>query len=309
MRVSVIIVSYNTCDLLRRSLQALALEDVHEVIVIDNASRDGSCEMVTSEFPLAKMIRNEKNVGFGPANNQGIEAMTGDVALLLNSDAMPKPGAIARLSQVMKDESVVACGGKLLFPDGRIQESACHPLTLWAVFCEQTWLEKLFPNSPLFSPYWISSRLSAKGNGVHEVAQVMGACLMLRPVEKFNERFFLYCEDTELCHRLNSHGKILYVPEAEFIHELGASSSASRWESIARYNRGKELYFQLHHGEKARRWCWFWNRMGAKKRMEIWGILTVMTLGFVKRIREKSSMFAKVLFCPKSGPPLPPDAQ
>ncbi|MCB0826343.1 MAG: glycosyltransferase family 2 protein [Armatimonadetes bacterium] len=309
MRVSVIIVSYNTSDLLRQGLQALASEDVHEVIVVDNASKDGSPEMIESDFPNVKLIRNNKNRGFGAANNQGMDAMTGDVALLLNSDARPKPGAIAKLAQVMEDESVIACGGKLLFPDGRIQESACNPLTLWAVFCEQTWLEKIFPNSKLFSPYWISSRLAAQGNGPHEVAQVMGACLMLRPVERFNEQFFLYCEDTELCHRLAKHGKIMYAPEAEFVHELGASSTATRWESIARYNRGKELYFQLHHGEWPRRWCLFWNRMGAKKRMEIWGLATILTLGLVKRFRSKAAMFAKVLFCPKAGPPLPPDAR
>ncbi|MEZ5163764.1 MAG: hypothetical protein R2688_08430 [Fimbriimonadaceae bacterium] len=69
----------------------------------------------------------------------------------------------------------------------------------------------------------------------------MGACLMLRPVERFDERFFLYCEDTELCHRLAQRGKIMYAPEAEFVHELGASSTTTRWESIARYNRGKSF--------------------------------------------------------------------
>jgi len=299
LRVSVIVVSYNTRDLLRAALVALQNEAVHEIIVVDNASKDGSAEMVESDFPEVHLIRNPRNKGFGGANNQGLSAMNGDLALLLNSDAQPNPGAIAKLASLFADETVVAAGGRLLHPDGSLQQSACNDLTLWAVFCEQFWLEKLFPSSTLFSPYWQSARLISKGNGPHIVSQVMGACLMFRPVEEFNEQFFLYCEDTELCNRLSQHGKILYVPEAEFIHELGASTSENRWWSVAMYNRGKELFFCIHRGKFAQFVCWSMNRKGAFFRMLVYCLMLKP-----KQIK----LWWRVLTAPINGPALPPDA-
>lgn len=125
---------------------------------------------------------------------------------------------------------------------------------------------------------------------------------MMRPVERFDERFFLYCEDTELCARLRRHGVILYVPDAEFVHELGASSSAGRWRSVARYNRGKELYFGIHHGSASMAACFLLNRLGAALRLVAWGIPTLLTLSLVPRFRSKAGLFVRVLFAPLRGP-------
>lgn len=309
LRVTVIIVSYNTVDLLRVALHDLQdpRQEVHEVIVVDNASSDGSAEMVAKEYPKVNLVRNTVNRGFGAANNQGLDMMTGDLALLLNSDAEPQQGSIPKLAAVFADPEVVAAGGKLLFPDGRLQQSACNPLTLWAVWCEQSLAEKLLPNSPLFSPYWMSSRLLKTGNGPFPVAQVMGACLMMRPAERFDERFFLYCEDTELCKRLCPHGKILYVPGSEYIHHLGASSAQTRWESVARYNRGKELYFKIHHGPIQSFFCWWMNRCGAFLRLFVWWIMAVIHLG-QGRYTGQFWLFFRVLFAPISGPRRPSDS-
>ena len=303
VRVSVIVVSYNTRDLLRRCLSALT--DVHEVVVIDNASSDGSAEMVSQDFPAVTLIRNEINRGFGAANNQGLEVMSGDVALLLNSDAFPSEGAISRLGAVMNDDRWIACGGRLQNPDGSTQNSCSSKLTLWAVICEQSLLEKLLPNSRLFSPYWQTQRLMGKSGEVHEVEQVMGACLMMRPVERFDDDFFLFCEDTELCRRLRRHGEIAWVKDAVFTHELGASSTGARWTSVARYNRGKELYFLKHHGRAAMAFCWYLDRKGALLRLILWGVPTLLTLGLVERLRRQSSLFLKVLFAPSKGPASP----
>lgn len=298
-KVSVIVVSYNTRDLLRRCLESL--EGVHEVIVVDNASRDGSPEMVESEFPSARLIRNRLNRGFGAANNQGLDLMTGELALLLNSDALASPGAISRLASVFADPGVVAAGGRLLDDEGREQPSCCASLTLWAVVCEQLLLEKLFPRSRLLSPYWLNGRL--KGTGPFEVEQCMGACLMMRSVERFDERFFLYCEDTELCYRLRKHGRVLFVREASFGHALGASSSKSRWLAVARYNRGKELYFSLTRRFLSMATCWVLNRLGALVRL-MGGLLLV----WHPSGREKVSIFWRVLFAPLTGPSLPRDS-
>jgi len=279
--VSVIIVSFNTRELLRECLGAI--EPHHEVIVIDNASGDGSADMVGADFPKVMLIRNANNVGFGAANNQGIAAASHDVVLLLNSDARPAPGAIDELARSLDDSSVVAAGGRLEHPDGSLQESACANLNLWAVFCEQTFLEKIFRGSRLFNSYWLSSRMPEGG----EVEQVMGACLMMRKVETFDERFFLYCEDTELCKRLRRHGRILYRPTAVFTHALGASSTGNRWRSVAYYNRGKELYFAIHHGPISALICFLLNRLGAALR-----ILAGMF------VTKKAKIFWRVLFAP-----------
>lgn len=305
--VSVIIVSYNTKDHLRSCLRSLP--GGVEVIVVDNASTDGSPEMVAAEFSGAILISNPTNRGFGAANNQGLDVMTGQLALLLNSDARPEPGAIAELAKVFDDAGVAFAGGRLQFPNGRLQESACNELTLWAVFCEQSLLEKLLPNCKLFSPYWISSRLLATGSDPHPVAQVMGSCLMMRPVERFDERFFLYTEDTEICKRLAQHGQGLYVPSARFIHDLGVSSAGTRWQAVARYNRGKELYFAIHRSGFAAVTCWIMNRLGALLRLLIWLVMSLATLFAVARFRKGIWLFARVLFSPISGPALPADTR
>lgn len=292
MTVSVIVVSFNTVDFLRTCLTSLG--DADEVIVVDNASHDGSPEMVEREFPGTRLIRNERNLGFGAANNLGIEVAATDLVLLLNSDAHARPEAIRKLAEVFDDPKVVAAGGRLLNPDGTLQNSTAKRLTLWAVFCEQLYFERLF------HAYWTTTSLPQ--NRPSETEQVMGACLMMRPIERFDDRFFLYCEDTELCTRLRRRGVILYVPQAEFVHELGASSSTGRWRSVARYNRGKELYFGIHHGAISMLVCFLLNRLGAVLRLIVWGIPTLLTLGLVPRFRSKAGLFVCVLFAPLSGP-------
>jgi GT2 family glycosyltransferase len=269
--VSVVVVSFNTKEKLRRCLACVERE--HELIVVDNASTDGSVEMVRSEFPHVRLIQNEQNRGFGQANNQGAAIAQGEWILYLNSDCYASPGAIAGLCHALNESGAVAGGGKLLNLDGSLQESVAARLTLWMVLLEQTFLER--PLRPLGLGYWRTRQ--ALDTTQASVEQVMGACLMVRAgLERFDERFFLYCEDTNLCRRLKRHGEILYLPELEFTHELGSSSSANRWLSVARYNLGKELYFSIHHGAAARGVCWFLNRLGAFLRLAVWLPISVV---------------------------------
>jgi GT2 family glycosyltransferase len=271
-KVSVVIVSFNTREKLKRCLQCI--EPEHETIVVDNASADGSAEMVATEFPWIKLVRNSVNAGFGAANNRGCLEATGDLVLFLNSDAYADPGAITQVAEVFQDPEVVGAGGKLLNPDRTLQSSTANRLSLWAVLCEQVYLEKLFPKSTMFSPYWTTGQL-ARSDTAQPTAQVMGACLMVRanagrPVERFDERYFLYCEDTDLCSRLSKHGRLVYVPRATFIHELGSSSANDPAGAIIRYNRGKELYFLIHHGRAAAFVCLLLDRLGAVLRLVAW---------------------------------------
>lgn len=276
--VSVVIVSYNTADKLRRCLSAI--EPHHQVIVVDNASDDGSAAMVGSEFPSVELLALATNVGFGPANNRGTDRAHHEAVLYLNSDCYPDPSAIDQLAdRLFASPELVAIGGKLLNPDRSLQESIAGPLTLSAVFLEQTFLDRLFRR--FGKGYWRTEEaLSRAGDDVAEVDQVMGACLMVRapggkPPETFDERFFLYCEDTDLCLRLRRHGKIAYFPSAEFIHDLGSSSRRNPALGIVRYNRGKELYFRLHHGRVSEAICWGMNQYGALLRLLYWLLVSL----------------------------------
>jgi hypothetical protein len=295
--VSVIIVSYNTKDKLRQCLSCI--EPEFEVIVVDNDSKDGSPEMVRNEFPGVNLIENPANLGFGAANNIGCKAAHSDLVLFLNSDAYAAAGAISTLARVFNDSTVVAAGGKLLNLDRSLQQSTAEQLTLWRVFCEQTYLEKIFRGSNLFDSYWTTLRHSLIASP-SETPQVMGACLMVRakdgtPVETFDVRYFLYCEDTDLCRRLEQHGKILYVPDAEFVHELGSSSAKDPALGVIRYNRGKELYFRIHHGAFASALCLLFDRFGALLRFLAWSAKYAITGFRNQNSKKQAGAFWRVL--------------
>lgn len=305
--LTVIIVNYNTRDRLRTCLKELGTE--HEVIVVDNASRDDSVQMTELEFPHVKIIKNIKNKGFGPGANQALDMMTGELALLINADCRPRGDSVRRLVEAMGEApDAIAVGPRLVFPDGATQKSCAGNLTLWAVFCEQFGLDKVFPWTRLFSPYWETDRLMSTTGNVHEVDQVMGAAILFKPILKFDPDYFLYCEDTDLCYRLGKVGLIYYVKDAVFEHELGASSRFFRWETIARYNRGKELFFDKHYGRPAKAVCILFNRLGALSRLLVWFLFTILSFGAWKKAWEKCGQWWKVLFVPRVGPALPRDA-
>jgi len=297
--VSVVVVSFNTREKLRRCLQAIPND--YQVIVVDNASIDGSAEMVETDFPHVELLRNKVNEGFGAANNRGCAHVKQPLTLFLNSDCYAHPGSIDILARHMNHESVIACGGRLLNPDASLQNSASNMLNLWHVVCEQLYLE------PLVRSYWTTPGKNHRR--IMRVGQVMGACLMIRSGSVlFDERFFLYCEDTDLLYRLNraQNGVILYVPQAEFTHELGASSEgAGRWVSVARYNRGKELFFRSHFGLIQATCCWLINRFGALLRLAIWSAANILTLFQVQRWRDRIPLWGSVLTAPLAGPPRP----
>ncbi|MER3495866.1 MAG: hypothetical protein C4320_03095 [Armatimonadota bacterium] len=259
MKVSVVIVSFNTADSLRRCLAAV--EQEHEVIVVDNGSADASVAMVRAEFPAVHLIEAGENLGFGRACNLGAGMATGDLLLFLNSDCYAAEGAIRKLAEVFEDASVSGAGGRLLHPDGTLQNSTAHRMTLSVVLWEQFLLEKVWPI------YWTTRHFPLDRPSRTE--QVMGACLMTRRpgFPGFDGRFFLYMEDTMLCDQLRHLGNILWVPDAVFTHELGTSSQGSWWKGVARYNRGKELYFLITRGRGAQMICRGLNKIGALLRI------------------------------------------
>ncbi len=288
LTLSIVIVSFNTKEKLRKCLSCLDVAR-HQVIVVDNDSDDGSQDQVKTEFPRVHLIENGENIGFGRANNVGIDHSTGELILFLNSDAYVMPGAIDKLIEVFGDPKVVAAGPKLLNMDGSLQESVAGRLTLTNVLLEQTYLDTIARK--VNKGYWRTTHV--QNQPITEVDQVMGACMVMRSSLKlqFDERFFLYCEDTELCRRIAEKGKIVYVRDAEVTHELGSSSVDSRWKSVARYNLGKELYFNIHHGSLAAAICWLLDRLGAFLRLLAGLVLAPVKLSG----REKVKIFSRVL--------------
>lgn len=297
--VSVIIVSYNTCELLRECIESLLCAEgdpeVLEIIVVDNASSDGSAALVAERFPQVRLIANPDNRGFGAACNQGLDIARGRYALILNADIRAQQGALSRLVAFMDAHPDAAiCGGQLRYPDGRIQPSCARELTLWWVFCEQSMLAKLFPHTRLFGGYW---RTEWDFGATIETEQVVGACMMLRrPFPRFDEAYFLYCEDTDLCYRVRqAGGTIYYVHDAVFIHHLGASGKPQRAQMVIYYNRGKERYFRKFHGEWQARLCRWMNKSGVLLRVLMGGVGVVLTLGKRARLRQYTATFWQVL--------------
>jgi GT2 family glycosyltransferase len=296
--VSVIIVSYNTRELLRECIESILCEQGNglgvEVIVVDNASADGSAAMVAERFPQVRLIANPDNRGFGAACNQGLEVAQGRYALILNADIRAQPGALQRLVEFMDAHPDAAvCGGQLRYPDGRIQPSCARELTLWWVFCEQSLLAKLFPRTRLFGGYW---RTHWDFSATIETEQVMGACMMLRrPFPRFDEDYFLYCEDTDLCYRVRqAGGKIYYVQDAVFVHHLGASGEPQRAQMVIYYNRGKERYFRKFHSAWQARVCRWLNKGGALLRVLLGLGGVVLTLGRHAGFRRYAATFWQV---------------
>lgn len=217
--LSIIIVSFNTKELLRECLKSLG--DRHEVIVVDNASGDGSPEMVEKDFPGVVLIKNEKNLGFARANNQGIKKAKGKYLLLLNSDAQVKSKALEELVKFGEENSGAGVvGARLVNPDGSVQPSVYHfPKLINAL--KDYWLGK----KGAYEKY------APSGKKPVEVEAVTGAAMLIprRTIEKvgfLDEKYFMYFEDLDYCLRVRKAGfKIYYLPEAEIIHHHGQSAA------------------------------------------------------------------------------------
>jgi N-acetylglucosaminyl-diphospho-decaprenol L-rhamnosyltransferase len=304
LALSIVIVNWNTREHLRaclRSIYTYPPSEPFEVWVVDNASSDGSAVMVREQFPQVRLLCSEVNLGYGRASNLVLRQAEGEFALILNSDIEALPDALQILMDFMRQHPEAhAAGGQLLLPDGRIQPSCSEQLTLWAVFCEQSLLAKAFPHTRLFGGYnltwWSYDR-------VREVEQVVGACLMLRrqpdgSFPLFDERYFMYAEDTELCHRIRrAGGRIYYVPNARFKHHLGASSEqdAVRTEMVKAYNRSRTLFFREVYGVWSVPLYRLLIAMGALIRLLLWSGAWLLGKPSRPSARRHIGMFWEVL--------------
>lgn len=235
MDLSVIIVNFNTRDLLRDCLRSVFEQTPSmdcEVFVVDNASQDASAEMVRAEFPQVKLICLDRNVGFAPANNLAIPRASGEVVILLNPDTVVQDRALERLTAyLLSHPEVGAAGPDLPQPSGVLQVAACgYRPTLWRVFCQYFFLTRLFPRSRFFQ----GMNLPA---GIHRepvsVEWLSGACLaaprkVWQDVGMLDESWFMFAEDMEWCERVLRRGyQLHYLPDVTVYHIWGASSRGS----------------------------------------------------------------------------------
>lgn len=252
--VSVLIVTYRCREAARECLVSLYTSMggsglAHEVVVVDNASGDGTAELVRREFPQARLIALDENVGFAPAVNLAAEAATGEYLLLLNPDTVVHEGAVRNLVAFARRRPEHGLyGGRTVRPDGTLDPGSCYAQpTLWSLFCFATMLTVAFKGSPIFDPELLGRW---QRDSVREVGIVTG-CLLLAPrrvwrqLGGFDGRFFLYAEDADLSLRASTAGyRPAITPDAEITHAVGVSSAQP--DRLIRLFQGKTTLLRKH---------------------------------------------------------------
>jgi len=269
MDMSIVIVNWNTCGFLVQCLRSLlgragvlaepsprrCFPPTYEILVVDNASTDGSANMVRARFSQVQLIANPSNVGFACANNQAIRKSHGRYVLLLNSDTEVHPGALQAMTDFMnRYPRVGACGPLLLNTDGTLQPS-CHPvLTPGREFWRLLFLDRLWRRATYNQASW--SRQVPRS-----VQVIKGACLFLRrealdQVGLLDESYFMYTEEMDLCYRLARAGwELWWVPQAVVTHHGEASSRQVAEDMYVQLYRSKAQFHRKFGG--ARRAAWF----------------------------------------------------
>lgn len=251
LKLSIIIVSWNTSALLGACLQSVFAQPPSgpfDVWVVDNASTDDSVSMLRRRFPAVRLLANDRNVGFAEANNQAIERSSGEYILLLNPDTELKPLAIDTLVQFLDQRPQAgAAGARLLNPDGSLQLS-CHPTpTLGREFWRMFHLDFLYQYAHYPVDKWDKER-------PREVDVLQGAALMLRrealdQVGLLDERYFMYSEEVDLCYRLQkANWPLFWVPQAKVLHYGGQSTQLVASDMFLQLYQAKLLYFRKHYG-------------------------------------------------------------
>ncbi|MBS1715310.1 MAG: glycosyltransferase family 2 protein [Armatimonadetes bacterium] len=252
--LSITICSWNTVEDLRACLQSLKAEAAQvpgfEVIVVDNASEDGSPDMVESEFPEFRLLRQTVNLGFTGGHNLAIAERAGRHVALLNSDTVVHPGAVRTVLEFMEgrpDAGVV--GPKLLNPDGSLQYSCRKfPDPLAAAF-RNTFLGRWFPDNRYVRDYLMKD---VAHDQTREVDWVSGAAMFIRDdlvdaIGGLDDRYFMYCEDTDFCKRTWEAGyKVVYLPTAVVTHAIGRSTDRVANKMIVRFHKSMFRFYRKH---------------------------------------------------------------
>ena len=239
--VSAVIVSFNSRDCLAECIRSLRSESVADVVVVDNASSDGSVEAVLASDSDVTVLATGANLGYGSAANRGVEAAKGDHLLLLNPDTVVEPGTVKALSDALdRDTGLGAVGPRIENVDGSLYPSVRRFPDLW-VAGGHAFLGLVWPANPFTRRYRMLDWDHA--SAAPDVDWVSGACMLLRRsafdvVGGFDEAYFMYVEDVDLCWRLGRAGwRIGYDPSGRVVHALGGSSRTMPYRMIAAHHR------------------------------------------------------------------------
>lgn len=288
--LSVIVVSWNTRDILRDCLASVCRHlpaGDRELVVVDNASHDGSAEMVAQEFPFARLLRNDANLGFGRAANQGMSAARGDQFLLLNSDALLQDGSLlALVGRLASDPTLGVVGPRIDLEEGRLQSSARRFPSVGRLLLSELWLHRLFARARaadlLLGHYW-------PHDVEREADWLVGACLLLRrevfeQTGGFDPGIFMYGEEVEWCHRIRAAGwRILFCPEARVLH-LNHKSADALFGDTGRTDR-----CLLAEDDLLRRWQGAWAPAVAGLLRVSGALLRLLLFGLRVRLRPNDA--------------------
>ncbi len=253
--LDVVIVAYRSRDCLEAALGSLAHHAALpiEVVVVDNASGDGSVETLRRDHPGVRVLANLRNAGFAAACNQGWRAGRAPLVLFLNPDAEVRPGAVATMAALFATRAGLGIvGPRTLNPDGSVQVSTGADLSLLAEGRQR----RLVRGVALRRPSALA-RAEAAHASEHEPDWVSGSCLMIRracleAVGGFDDGFFLYEEDADLCRRVRAAGwRVLFTPAAEVAHQLGRSMEMDRRGTRLAYDSSHLRYYRKHNGRLA----------------------------------------------------------
>lgn len=294
--LSIIIVNRNTKDLLKNCLNSIyqTINNlIFEIIVVDNASSDGSVEMLESEFPSVIRIINQENKGFGAANNQAFSVMKGQYALLLNSDTVLTADAVNKLWNFCdtNEKAGIVCG-QLLNADGSKQNSIASFPGLLMLVANTSLLELLFPHRFPSKRYKHTSPI--------EVESAIGACMIIRKKALdatgfFDERYFFFFEETDLAFTMRLKGwKIYHVPDA-FIYHLQGQSIGHNINSRIEFYRSRYQFLRKWHNSF---YCYLANsiifvRLLANVIFNF--IFVILTLGMNEKLRDKLIMYSRLI--------------
>lgn len=218
---------------IREALNRENKQKVCEIVVIDNGSTDGSIDMLKKEFPEVKRRVNKKNIGFGAANNLGVEDSLGKYVLFLNPDTEIQANTLTTILSYMEenlDVGIATC--RVLLQSGVLDDASHRGFpTPWRALCHFSGLGKLFPKSTLFNGYHLGYQNMDRP---HEIDACAGAFLLIRrsvgeEVQWFDEDYFWYGEDLDLCYRVKMlHHKVMFLPQVSILHHKGASSGMKK---------------------------------------------------------------------------------
>lgn len=299
--VSIIIINYYSTELLEGCLDSIFkyMNGINsEIIIVDNGSVAGDLENLLSKYSGIKLVMNQSNKGFGAANNQGAELAKGKYLLFLNNDTIIQENSIKKVfdyANSISGENIIGC--RLLNADGSIQKSVFDFPTLANVFTSNFFLYLLFPKSKHFNKY----HLMNKGiNSITDVEVVTGAFLFItknifKKLGGFDERFFFYMDETDLCYRhRQNNGRVIYYPEISVIHLKGKSAKGESWFKNKYQSISTIKFFQKHFSTMKFILAIFFHYSGLMLRIPIFLIAGILLMK--KELMKRSFYYLRIIF-------------